>query len=109
MKKEIKAKWVAALRSGDYIQGSGQLRDFENNFCCLGVLCNIHAIENPDFAATQSQLELYDGRVWDLSPKLVKWSGLDDYDILVSMNDGDENGQGSLSFNEIADYIEENY
>jgi hypothetical protein len=34
----LKSKWVAALRSGDFQQGTSF---FENNgkFCCLGVLC----------------------------------------------------------------------
>lgn len=41
MNQEIKAKWVAALRSGQYKQGKECLRNEENHFCCLGVLCDI--------------------------------------------------------------------
>jgi hypothetical protein len=37
--QELIARWVAALRSGSYAQGSGQLRH-RNDFCCLGVLCD---------------------------------------------------------------------
>ena len=40
MKKELKERWVAALRSGDYGQSQGCLQD-EYGWCCLGVLCNI--------------------------------------------------------------------
>ena len=40
MDKELKAKWVKALRSGEYAQGTGQLRDGDS-YCCLGVLCEI--------------------------------------------------------------------
>ncbi len=42
MLKSIKNKWVKALRSGKYKQGTGQLRS-ENgmSFCCLGVLATI--------------------------------------------------------------------
>lgn len=40
MNKEIKQKWVEALRSGEYKQGKGTLRT-NNLFCCLGVLCDI--------------------------------------------------------------------
>ena len=40
MKKEIKKKWVKALRSGKYKQGRGELRE-EDRFCCLGVLCDL--------------------------------------------------------------------
>lgn len=41
MNPEIKAKWVAALRSGEYKQIAGQLSDGDGGFCCLGVLCAI--------------------------------------------------------------------
>lgn len=40
MVPEIKERWVAALRSGDYRQTKGALRD-SDGFCCLGVLCEI--------------------------------------------------------------------
>ncbi|MDM0024118.1 hypothetical protein [Variovorax saccharolyticus] len=44
MNKEVKAKWVAALRSGKYEQAHGELRGDENAFCCLGVLCEISGV-----------------------------------------------------------------
>ncbi len=43
MNDAVKA-WVAALRSGDYKQTTGQLNKTvldEQRFCCLGVLCDI--------------------------------------------------------------------
>jgi hypothetical protein len=42
MNQEIKTKWLAALRSGDYQQGTGRLR-VDDKYCCLGVLCDLHA------------------------------------------------------------------
>jgi hypothetical protein len=39
VKKSLKDKWVAALRSGKYEQGRGALN--HNGFCCLGVLCEV--------------------------------------------------------------------
>lgn len=42
MKKSVKARWVAALRSGEYKQGIGELRSADDRFCCLGVLCDLH-------------------------------------------------------------------
>lgn len=36
--KEFAAKWVAALRSGEYKQCDGQLAS-PNGYCCLGVAC----------------------------------------------------------------------
>ena len=44
MKADIKAKWVAALRSGQYEQAEGVLRNDEG-YCCLGVLCDLYAKE----------------------------------------------------------------
>lgn len=41
MNPEVKAKWVAALRSGRYQQIEGQLTNGAAGFCCLGVLCDI--------------------------------------------------------------------
>ena len=46
--RELKEAWVAALRSGNYRQGQGQLHstydgDEEDRFCCLGVLCHLLA------------------------------------------------------------------
>jgi len=38
MKAEFKSKWLDALRSGQYRQGQGKLRNEGNEFCCLGVL-----------------------------------------------------------------------
>ena len=40
MNAEIKARWIAALRSGKYQQGHGYLR-IKDRFCCLGVLCDV--------------------------------------------------------------------
>lgn len=45
MNPEVKAKWVAALRSGEYKQGREQLK-YGNEFCCLGVLCDLYAKEH---------------------------------------------------------------
>lgn len=43
MKNNIMKKWVKALRSGKYKQGTGTLKQYNRNeeakHCCLGVLC----------------------------------------------------------------------
>lgn len=41
---EIKAEWIAALRSGKYEQGRYTLRTPDNKFCCLGVYCDMKEI-----------------------------------------------------------------
>lgn len=45
LRPEVKKKWTEALRSGKYDQGVGQLRDKHDNYCCLGVLCQVAAEE----------------------------------------------------------------
>jgi len=46
MDKDIKTQWVGALRSGEYTQGTGQLREGSEEeagaYCCLGVLCTLY-------------------------------------------------------------------
>lgn len=37
----VKAEWVRRLRSGDYEQGNGFLRNQYDEYCCLGVLCEV--------------------------------------------------------------------
>lgn len=45
MKHEIKQVWIAALLSGKFVQGHTRLRTlraFGYEYCCLGVLCQLH-------------------------------------------------------------------
>ena len=42
MEKALKAKWIEALRSGQYRQTQARLRTSDGlGHCCLGVLCDI--------------------------------------------------------------------
>jgi hypothetical protein len=41
VKADIKQQWIDALQSGEYQQGSGQLRTVNNEYCWLGVLCDL--------------------------------------------------------------------
>lgn len=41
MNKEIADKWIAALKSGEYKQTKSVLNRDNNEFCCLGVLCEL--------------------------------------------------------------------
>lgn len=41
--KKFIRKWVKALRSGKYIQGTGRLR-VGDSYCCLGVACDISGL-----------------------------------------------------------------
>lgn len=114
MNQEIKAKWVAALRSGEYKQGEGRLRNGDK-FCCLGVLCNLHAQEHPEVAATQYDPERYMGKFYAPPCAVRRWAGfalLDDSNgpyvqfDLVQTQLPRLNDQG-LDFAQIADLIED--
>ena len=36
------ARWVEALRSGNYEQGKGRLKSLTGQYCCLGVYCELY-------------------------------------------------------------------
>ena len=55
MNQEIKTKWVAALRSGDYKQGTDYLKK-DDCYCCLGVLCEISKLET-GFGIDENKIE----------------------------------------------------
>jgi hypothetical protein len=105
MDKTIAKEWVKALHSGNYKQGKGRLRSLDNTFCCLGVLCNIHAMQHPKFAKKQTDADIYEG-MSSFPPAIVSdWAEIKyiKYKSLAYMND-----VGS-SFAEIANYIEKNW
>lgn len=98
---EFKAKWVAALRSGEYKQCRGELFNGKG-YCCLGVACVITKTKLPD-----ENDVLYDSM--KKIPSLIKGTAQRNPVVkkLASMNDG-VNGESKHSFSQIADYIEEN-
>jgi hypothetical protein len=58
MNKKLKQKWVAALRSGKYQQGSSVLKRVDNgetSHCCLGVLCETDGIKSKDTGSNWSK------------------------------------------------------
>lgn len=105
MKKKIAKRWIAALRSGEYIQGRGQLRN-QDKFCCLGILCNLHAQDHPQIAASQLSPTFYLGKKADLAHEVVRWADISvsSESVLMDMNDAKQ-----WSFNQIADHIKENW
>jgi hypothetical protein len=42
MDKELKHNWTHALRSGEYKQGKRFLRSSSDEYCCLGVICDLY-------------------------------------------------------------------
>jgi hypothetical protein len=107
MNPEIKAKWVAALRSGEYKQGLGYLCDTDYNYCCLGVLTDIYCQEVFGTKLKPHVMAHEEGE-W-LTDEVVIWAALPDGDPYVTgLSDrlSAVNDDG-VSFEEIADIIEE--
>jgi hypothetical protein len=83
MNPEIRARWTAALRSGDYPQGLEALRQVrdggEYEYCCLGVLCELARAEGVEIALEYDEDEgvwSYDGESAYLPPAVAEWAGL---------------------------------
>jgi len=114
MNKEIKAAWVAALRSGSYSRGTGYLRQRNDKgrlqYCCLGVLCNLGAQAKNKWYE-DSDLFYYDDNESELPANVAKTAGIsqDAESILIDMNDGSGDYAGkSCGFKKIAAWIDKN-
>lgn len=127
MNPEVKEKWIAALRSGEYTQCTGRLRRKEVGFCCLGVLTDIHIKENNGVWVEEGFFQLnpsLTGEIMEnggLSNIVKTWAGLDSpnpafYNIDTEQEHGnkcnkwysavDANDTDRKSFLEIADLVE---
>ena len=120
MNQEIKQRWIQALRSGEYKQGQGALHNYnENTFCCLGVLCDLHAKETNtswvDYPEENWRSD-YLGNDISLPNKVIEWSGLEDHDPLINrklsplihrtLSLAMYNDEKGYSFDQLADLIE---
>lgn len=108
MNPEVKEKWLEALRSGRYKQGYSNLKNSDDQYCCLGVLCDLHGKETGnEFTGRYYLRDRY-----SLPEEVVSWSGLsgpwaaipepiNDHNSLADMND-----KFKFTFHQIADIIE---
>lgn len=99
MNQEWKEKWVKALRSGEYEQGTHDFRKGTNCYCVMGVLYDLYApsewVQNHHSIPSWTNMAASSARtVLKLSYNMAG--------ILIQMND-----RGS-TFEELADYIEQN-
>jgi hypothetical protein len=113
-KKTIIKKWVAALKSGDYLQGRGKLhykgrKDGKtvDKFCCLGVLCDlaVKAKIIPEPTSEYSKTFYYSGERFELPISVQRWAGVSsdgrfDGGDLINLNDSKKK-----TFEQIADII----
>lgn len=115
MNKEIKARWVDALRSGDYKQGTGALRSKDDEFCCLGVLMDLAVkagvLEEPRLYGLD-EAYYYEGyAASDLHSKVMEWAGINRSGYIKGANISliELNDAYRLSFEHIAIVIEEEF
>lgn len=122
MKPEIRTRWVTALRGSRFEQGQGKLRNEHDEYCCLGVLCQLAAEDGiiPD-ALWDYDTWSYVGHREYLPEAVWHWAGLDRMNPFIYIPDPDypddpeEILESSLSefndtghsFDEIADIIED--
>ena len=99
MNKELKAKWIAALRSGEYPQTRQALRD-DQGFCCLGVLCEVAGIPRFERDCGYDFGDPHQGEEAMLFGDLA--DQIPNQDKLAKLNDDE-----GASFAVIADWIEQ--
>lgn len=75
MNPRIARIWCAALDSGGFKQTRDRLRD-ENGYCCLGVLCELHAQETGNNWTEDENLNRYLHQENYLPKKVGYWAGL---------------------------------
>lgn len=101
------AEWIAALRSGAYKQGTGMLRNIDNNFCCLGVACDLSKISQWNEGDDDPNSYNYLGLSGTTAAKVNAYFGINSSisGKLINMNDGVA-GEKANTFAEIADFLE---
>ena len=107
--------WVEALRSGKYTQGMGLLRSRNDEYCCLGVACELYAERHPELVIAapreDSDYYTYGGRSDMLPHAVVVWLGLRDaagsyWQTTPEESALAEDNDNGTTFAEIADIIE---
>ena len=127
MNARVKKMWIDALRSGEYTQGKRQLiivsPNADTNFCCLGVLCDLHhkagqtgRWNGEDYITPDAEdgTDFYTGSM--PPPSVRKWLGIKvprgSWDLPFEDRDGDFpslaelNDDWNFTFSQIADLIE---
>jgi hypothetical protein len=115
MNPEIKRRWIEALRSGEYEQGTYSLRSMKGDkvtYCCLGVLCDLYAKEKgTKWYMLSNEYFTFMSLRSELPQKVMKWAGIKRYDGEFSYKNGKDTSLMGLnddgkSFKQIADVIE---
>lgn len=124
MSSDVRDRWVAALRSGRFVQGRLRLttvRDDVTRHCCLGVLCELALEAGVELTVKERELSTgarrrtYDNITSYPPDAVLAWAGLDVPDPSVTVPfDGvgrsfrlsDLNDDLYWTFTQIADVVE---
>ncbi len=108
MKTEIKQRWLEALRDGKRKQGKHYLKDVDDTFCPLGVLCDLYnnslwQISTKEPIGLKEHYSYMDSECFIPEP-VRNWAGNIDFSsqmMIANMNDN-----SGYSFQDIANWIE---
>lgn len=119
MRRDIAKRWVRALRSGRYRQGTGVLcyrRDDGMHYCCLGVLCDLAEKSGVCKRNVKNGAVFYfDGADVSLPESVMKWADMSSLDgsyrsrpnaTATDLDLAFDNDSRRLSFLQIANIIE---
>lgn len=123
MNPEWKTKWLEALRSGEYSQGTTRLRRSDDTYCCLGVLVDLCIREGAvDYGWEETGLGYFatgpHGQILategDTASLPAEVASLAEIHSMGKRGDGRAalyalNDSHGLSFEEIANVIEEEF
>jgi hypothetical protein len=101
--------WLAALRSGQYRQCTGRLRDEDGNYCCLGVCTRVAMNAGVTSEGLDDKMLGWAG----LPESVREWVGLQGQ-MGVSVNGSQPsltalNDNHRFTFPQIADHLETHY
>ncbi len=131
MNPEVKQKWIDALRSGKYDQGSEKLRSVQG-YCCLGVLCDLYSQEqgaewefrgNAETNLQPKDYWYFEGESEFLPESVKDWAGLPvgNPSVRVDVTDNDDEddwfyneeianlNDSGYTFNELSELIEQQF
>jgi hypothetical protein len=106
MNQEIKVKWLDALRSDEFKQGTGALKN-DDAYCCLGVLCELHRREFDGVWVSGFSLPRYLDCSTYLPSVVQEWAGIRSWSPVAGDKSLAEVNDTGKTFQEIAELIEE--
>lgn len=87
MKRSVRDRWLAALRSDKYLQGQNYLQyqtaDGKIRYCCLGVLCEIVDVKPVKFGVISAIFQDHDAE--DLPMLAAQRAGLNQRDPFIHL------------------------